>query len=124
MTEATVSTDVANDRQRIGNPPIYTATDMLDVVLAAYERGRLDAIADLNRNNFNSPDYAAPLRNARRATEVALMRGSADLRYEQRGLPKGYQYRGGPVDWDTGMPQGSGCAWLRRKRQHYPRAAA
>lgn len=32
------------------------------------------------------------------------------------GRPPGYQYRGGPVDWHTGMPAGSACAWVRASR--------
>jgi hypothetical protein len=28
-----------------------------------------------------------------------------------------WQYRGGAVDWDSGLPQGSACAWLRRTRR-------
>lgn len=33
----------------------------------------------------------------------------------QLDRPEGYQYRGGPVDYETGLPEGSACAWLRRK---------
>jgi hypothetical protein len=124
MTEATVSTRVSTDRQADPGPPIYTAADMLDVALAAYERGRLDAITELNRNHWNHPDTVSRARHARRQAETAAMRRAADAGYRQRGLPDGYQYRGGPVDWETSMPAGSGCAWLRRQRRHYRRAAA
>jgi hypothetical protein len=124
MTEATVSTGVSTSRQADHDPRIYTAADMLDAVLAAYERGRLDAITDLNRNHWNNPDVAATLRAGRRAAESVFMKQDADARYRQRGLPAGYQYRGGAVDWETGFPLGSGCAWLRRKQRHQPRAAA
>jgi hypothetical protein len=124
MTEATVSTRVSTDRQADSGEPIYTAADMLDAVLAAYERGRLDAITELNRNHWNHPDTVSRARHARRAVETAALKRTADQQYRQRGLPAGYRYTGGPVDWDTGMPLGSGCAWLRRKRQNIPRAAA
>ncbi len=33
------------------------------------------------------------------------------------GRPPGWDYRGGPVDWETGLPAGSACAWLRRTRR-------
>lgn len=124
MTEATVSTGVSTSRQADHELPVYTAADMLDVVLAAYERGRHDAIADLNRNHWNSPDVASRLRQARQTAESADMKRVADSRYRQRGLPDGYRYRGGAVDWETGFPLGSGCAWLRRRKQNIPRLAA
>lgn len=31
----------------------------------------------------------------------------------EMGRPAGYRYRGGAVDWETGLPAGSACAWLR-----------
>jgi hypothetical protein len=34
----------------------------------------------------------------------------------QVGRHPGYRYRGGAVDWETGLPVGSACAWLRNKR--------
>ncbi len=124
MTEATVSTPVSTDRHVDLDAPIYTAADMLEAVLAAYERGRHDAIADQNRNHWNNPDVATRLRRARHCAEVDAMKRVADARYVERGLPDGYQYRGGPVDWETGFPLGSGCAWLRRRKQNIPRVAA
>jgi hypothetical protein len=33
------------------------------------------------------------------------------------GRHPGYRYRGGAVDWETGLPSGSACAWLRAKRR-------
>lgn len=124
MTEATVSTTVSTDRQANSGEPIYTAADLLDVVLAAYERGRHDAIADLNRTRWNNADLTARFRQARHTAEISAMKRAADARYRERGLPDGYQYRGGPVDWETGFPLGSGCAWLRRRKQNIPRMAA
>jgi hypothetical protein len=52
------------------------------------------------------------------------MRNNAHARYQRRGLPDGYDYRGGAVDWETGMPAASACAWLRRSQRHATRAAA
>jgi hypothetical protein len=34
----------------------------------------------------------------------------------QIGRHPGHRYRGGAVDWESGLPAGSACAWLRNKR--------
>ena len=34
----------------------------------------------------------------------------------QVGRHPGHRYSGGVVDWNTGLPAGSACAWLRNKR--------
>ena len=35
----------------------------------------------------------------------------------QAGRHPGHRYRGGPVDYETGLPAGSACAWLRNRRR-------
>ena len=103
---------------------LYTAAEILDVVLAAYARGRADGAAQAARDRWNSPAVASAFRQARVAAEVAWMRRRAAGRYDIRGYPTGYDYKGGPVDWETGMPAGSACAWLRRTRTAVRRSAA
>lgn len=96
--------------------PHFTAAEVLEVALAAYERGLADARAQAGRDRWNDPAIAEPFRQQRIAQEVAAMRLRAEVRYIARQMPDGYDYKGGPVDWDTSMPAGSGCAWLRHQR--------
>jgi hypothetical protein len=108
------------------DPPeqkLYTAAEVLDIVLAAYERGLQCAAAEATRARLNSADYAAALRAARAETEARWMKATAANTYAERGYPVGYDYKGGPVDFDTGLPEGSGCAWLRRTRKRRQVAA-
>lgn len=95
----------------------YTAAQVLDLVTAAYERGRFDG--DLNELAALGATHDEPRLTweARVAARVA-----ANVAYYERlnadlGRPAGYRYRGGPVDWETGMPARSGCAWFKRQQQ-------
>lgn len=51
------------------------------------------------------------------ADEVTVWERHATEVNEELRRPTGYQYRGGPVDWKTGLPAGSACAWLRRQKR-------
>jgi hypothetical protein len=95
---------------------MYTSAEVLEAVLAAYECGYNAGRAQARREHWNSTATTTPLRLARASADSAAMWRRARATYEARGLPAGYNYRGGPVDWITGMPEGSGCAWLRRMR--------
>jgi hypothetical protein len=91
----------------------YTADQVLGLTLAAYERGRFDA--EVNELHATWAEYDEPqlTREQRVAARTAEMKRSADRVAAELGRPAGYRYRGGPVDWQTGMPLGSACAWLR-----------
>jgi hypothetical protein len=102
---------------------MYTSAEVLEAVLAAYERGYDAGRAEAGRQHWNSPAVRELLSAARVTADAAAMRRRAEANYRNRGLPDGYDYRGGTVDWDTSMPEGSGCAWLRRKRQSLEVAA-
>jgi hypothetical protein len=102
---------------------MYTSAELLEAVLAAYGRGYDAGRAQAAREHWNSPAVRGPLRAARAAADASAMRRRAEANYLNRGLPAGYDYRGGTVDWHTSMPEGSGCAWLRRKRQNLEAAA-
>lgn len=52
-------------------------------------------------------------RRIRRELQEATERAQELAR--QMGRPEGYTYRGGAVDWETGLPAGSACAWLRAR---------
>lgn len=107
------------DPSRDHAPPeigTYTAAEVLDVALAAYQRGRDDAASQAGRDEWAREQVVAAFRSARIAAELTGMRDAAASRYLTRGYPAGYDYKGGPVDYETGMPAGSGCAWLRRQR--------
>lgn len=88
------------------------------MVLAAYERGYAAGQARAGREHWNSPAVREPLRAERIATERRIMKERAVRQYRERGYPQGYDYRGGPVSWDSGLPEGSGCAWLRFRNRH------
>lgn len=51
------------------------------------------------------------------ADEVVVWERHATEVNKELGRPAGYSYRGGPVDWETGLPAGSACAWLRRQKR-------
>lgn len=103
--------------------------DLLEEVRAdAYAAGQLDALRgyaveharlELLGENWRDraiADYRAA--EARRRDEL-------EARYEERriadnlaaGRHPGYRYRGGEVDWETGLPARSACAWLRNKQR-------
>lgn len=104
----TVTDDPPEEKQ-------FTADELLEMVLAAYERGLTDARAEQTRDFWHSP-AVEQIKKARQLSEARTMKHRARARYEARGYPYGYDYRGGPVNWETGLPQGSGCAWLRVQR--------
>jgi hypothetical protein len=92
----------------------YSSAEMLEVALAAYEQGYLDAMSQAGRQRWHVD--AERFRAARIQTEVRAMKANAARQHTVRGYPGGYDYRGGPVDFETGLPAGSGCAWLRHQR--------
>ncbi len=98
--------------------PTYSPDDMLDLVLAAYERGYTAGLIEGGRRTWNTPEVADRFRRARQQAEAADMKERASRNYTRHGYPDGYDYRGGAVNWETGLPQGSGCAWLRIHRRY------
>lgn len=95
---------------------MFTAAEVLEVALAAYKRGRFDG--DVNELHAIWADHEEPRlsHEARVAARHAEMERGHDNMNTELGRPTGYRYRGGPVDWETGLPAGSPCAWLRRQR--------
>lgn len=115
--ECTEQPDRATPPDKDGTEtPVYTAAEVLQVALAAYQRGLDDATSQAGRNRWSNNASAAAYRAARIQDEVALMKAVATSGYLSRGYPNGYDYKGGPVDFETGLPAGSGCAWLRHQR--------
>lgn len=95
---------------------------------AAHRDGYLQALhdiatraIDISRNNANLWRAARGSAEQRHARRLAEMEAAAVRLADQMGRPPGWRYRGGPVDYDTGLPVGSACAWLRRRRTPPPR---
>lgn len=57
------------------------------------------------------------------SAELAQMRANAAAMHAQLGHPYGYRYVGGPLDWDSGLPKDSVCAWRRCKVEYTTREA-
>ncbi|MGK5682466.1 hypothetical protein [Actinoplanes sp. URMC 104] len=95
---------------------LYGAAELLDMVLAAYGKGLIDGRSDSQRRLRHDHDNTTLFQAARIQAEVRAMKQQAARQYESRGYPHGYNYRGGPVDWVSGLPAGSGCAWYRKYR--------
>jgi hypothetical protein len=112
----TVNQDVASDHAP-SEGGTYTAAVVLYVAMAAYQRGRDDAASQAGRDQWRREEVVSAFRAARLSAEISWMRDKAQSRYLARGYPDGYDYKGGPVDWETGLPAGSACAWLRRQRR-------
>lgn len=102
--------------------------DLLDEVRAeAYAAGQLDALRGFAREHARLELLGENWRERAVADHRALVqarRAAAHERYEARIVADniaaarhpGYRYRGGPVDFESGLPAGSACAWLRNKR--------
>lgn len=89
----------------------------------AYERGFRDAlravavnVAELNLLDPGWRETAEVAARERIAARAAVDTERVERRNAKLGLPAGYRYRGGAVDWGSGLPAGSACAWLRRQR--------
>lgn len=94
------------------------AAGQLDALRAfAVEHARLELLGENWRERAIADHRAA---EAKRKAEI-------ETRAEERriadniaaGRHPGYRYRGGPVDWLTGLPEGSACAWLRNRRRRH-----
>jgi hypothetical protein len=98
-------------------PPTHDLTHW-DEAEACFALGYQTALADIAARTVDLHTAWQPIGRATRqqriAAEHTTMRAAADQVAAELGRPIGYTYRGGPVDWDTGMPAGSACAWLRR----------
>lgn len=92
-------------------------------VAAAHHRGYRQAVHDIATRAVQLDHLdghlwqAARLDAAQRlAARLAQMEAACTRLAQQMGRPAGWNYRGGTVDWNTGLPEGSACAWLRRRR--------
>lgn len=99
-----------------GSSRYYTAAEVLTVALDAYGRGFDDGVSDTGRTRWRDPDVINRFREQRVAAELAAMKEKAEVGRLQRGRREKFEYRGGPVDWSSGLPAGSACAWLHRQR--------
>lgn len=85
---------------------IYTSAQVAYLIHLAYESGRAAAAGeDLAETVACWAEHPLPriTRTARIAQRMAEMEAAARRRAEQEG--REYQeYRGGPVDWETGRP--------------------
>lgn len=103
--------------------------DLLEEVrVEAYAAGQLDALREFAREHARLELLGENWRERAIADHRALVQArhdAANARYEERliadniaaGRHPGYRYRGGAVDFETGLPEGSACAWLRRKQR-------
>jgi hypothetical protein len=93
----------------------------------AYAAGQLDALRNFAQEHARLELLGENWRERAVADYQAVeaqRRAEAEQRAEERriadniaaGRHPGYRYRGGPVDWESGLPAGSACAWLRNKR--------
>lgn len=110
-----------------GELPVDVAK-MLELARAdAYARGRLDELRAVAQEHARLELLGPNWRQQAVADHLAAEQARRDAiaaRAEERrvvdniaaGRHPGYRYRGGPVDWHTGLPAGSACAWLRNKR--------
>lgn len=95
---------------------------VVNLMFAAYRRGRLDG--DLHELRAGWAEHREPrlTYEQRVAVRIAEYTEAAEAINARLGRPAGYRYRGGAVDWWTGLPSGSACAWLRstpqRRRRH------
>lgn len=115
MSTVAPPTSAAHAREAIGED-LYTAAQVLDLLVAAYERGRFDGDIHELRATWADRQEPALTREQRVAIRLASYADAAEQINERLGRHPRYRYRGGAVDWETGMPWPSGCAWLARKR--------
>ena len=92
---------------------LYTAAEVLEIAIEGYRRGLTDGRAEASRDRWRNLVVVDSFRAARIRTEVHAMKERSGRLHTSYGYPAGYEYRGGFVDWETGLPEGSGCAWLR-----------
>lgn len=119
--------DAVLAEMKLADLPLDAAALVRQAESQAYARGHLDAmrcLVDDRRLSLLDSDWreqamAMRAEQIRHRDECAQAR--ADARREAlnvaAGRHPGYRYRGGAVDWNTGMPVGSACAWLRNKRE-------
>ncbi len=120
----------AETGQRTAEALVRDVTDQLGAAGALYaDRARiaekfaqdcfelgLAAHAAAMERRADAADMISAARERRRAAEAQRYAEVAEQVSAELGRRPGYRYRGGPVDWETGLPVGSACAWLRRAR--------
>ena len=116
MADTTATSPAGRQEHDDASIRFYTSAEVLDVALGAYERGLAAAAINAGRSHWNDPGNVQTFRARRIASELESMRKRAEVRNIIRGRPEKFRYAGGPVDWDTGYPAMSACAWLRRHR--------
>ena len=79
----------------------YTADEVHALLYAAYERGRYDADINDLRGTWAEMDEPKATREQRVQARMAEMEAAGRRRAEYEGRPY-REYRGGPVDWETG----------------------
>lgn len=77
-----------------------------------------DLLSRADEIGRNARQAASRTSHQRYLDRLADMKHSADDMNRKLGRPHGYSYRGGPVDWETGLPARSACAWLRNHPQN------
>lgn len=89
----------------------------------AYQQGRLETLTNIAAGHAELELLGDGWRDRARKTahdwyreRVATFEQCARQMNARLGRPEGWNYRGGAVDWHTGLPLGSACAWLRRTR--------
>lgn len=107
--------------------PLDVAAIVRDAESRAYARGRQAMLREVTLHPEVLDHLGSSWRDAAmamRAEQIQHREECAQARADARreavnvaaGRHPGYRYRGGPVDWHTGLPVGSACAWLRRQR--------
>ncbi|MEU4570804.1 hypothetical protein [Micromonospora sp. NPDC023956] len=85
----------------------FTRDQVAYLMHLAYDSGRtahhLEDVARLHCTGIDNA-FLRRTHEQRVADEIADMTARAERLHADMGRPPGYEYRGGPVDWDTGRP--------------------
>jgi len=112
-----------------GELPLDVAAIVAEAETAAYTRGCVAALeavavehARLELLGENWRERAVEQYQALRQRRRAEIDDAAEAERVKWNIAAGrhprYRYRGGAVDYMTGLPADSACAWLRNKRRH------
>lgn len=106
----------------VGHLPVDVAALVEQARREGYAAGRLETLRQVAANWAEFDILGAGWQHQARKTaeqwiadRIALFEAGREKTNARLGRPPGYEYRGGPVDWETGMPVNGFCSWLRRR---------
>ncbi|MEU7677923.1 hypothetical protein AB0C42_24285 [Micromonospora taraxaci] len=113
MTSTTPSAgDILNAADTLQGPQqTFTREQVAELLQLAYDSGRtaryVADVAELHADWARHPQQR-PTADERYAERMALFAACAAQVNADLGRPPGYEYHGGPVDWETGRPLAPG----------------